>query len=199
MPLVVVTLKNDMLTAFSTMTDDSVFADKISAAIKKYAENGIITTIDVGAISAGAFSGVGTGNLTCESAICKTIIEATCEAMKNMKEGGNEYLAAQLAQGIHAMVSAGQVKTDITGMVIPPSSSPVPIAGKGTGKMIGVFATMQAQFLAIFKAMDGMTSGGDEYMAAQMATIVDVYLKTAVVNTQGSAALSGSIGTGTMM
>ena len=199
MPLVIATVKNDILKAFKTMTDDAVFADEVSSSIKKYVESGSITTIDVGTISAGAFTGAGTGNVTCEAEICKESIEAACEAMKNMNEGGNEYLAEQFAKAIHAMISMGQVKTDISGMVIPPGSSQVPITGKGTGKMTGLFASMQSQFLATFRAMEGMTSGGDEYMAEQIATAVDSYLKAAVVNTQGSAALSGSMGTGNMM
>jgi hypothetical protein len=201
MALVVNGLKNDLFSAFQSMTDgnDTVFADKVSAAADKYAESGTITTADAGTIPAGVLTGAGTGKITCDAAICKNIVLAACTAMRSMTSGGNEYLAARLAAGIHSMVSAGQVKTTVTGTVVPPGSSPtIPMAGTAAGSMTGIPAPMQAAFSAAFTAMDSMREGGDQYMAQQMAAAVDAYLKAAAVNTRGSAALAGSAGTGKM-
>jgi hypothetical protein len=200
MALAVSTLQRDFFDAFRSMTDgdDAVFADKVSAAADKYAESGGITTTDAGTIPAGAFTGAGTGSITCDASIAKKIILAACNAMQNMTTGGNEYLAAQLAAGIHSMVAAGQVKTNVTGTAVPPGSSPMPMAGAAAGSMTGVPAPMRAAFLAAFTAMDSMREDGDQYMARQMAAAVDAYLKAAVVNTRGSAALAGSTGAGNM-
>jgi hypothetical protein len=200
MSLIVATLKDDLLSAFQSMNngDNTVFSQKISAAVDKYAESGSIATTDAGAIPAGAFTGAGVGKIACDASICEKIIIAACNAMNTMREGGDVYLAAQLALGIHSMVSAGKVETDVTGVVVPPGSSPVPMNGKATGAMTGVPAPMQAAFLAAFNAMGGMTSGGDSYMAQQMAAAVDAYLKAAAVNTQGTGPLAGSVGAGKM-
>jgi hypothetical protein len=200
MALVVSTLQSDFLDAFKSMTDgdDTVFADEVSAVVDKYAESGSITTIDSGSIPAGKFSGAGTGKITCDAAICKNIIYTACMEMQNVLSGDNAYLAAQLASGIHGMVSDGQVRTNVTGTAIPPGSPSVPTSGNATGAMMGVLAHMQADFLSAFTAMDAMVENGDQYMAQQMAAAVDAYLKAAVVNTQGSAKLAGSVGIGNM-
>jgi hypothetical protein len=198
MALLVSTLQNDLLSAFQSMTDgdNAVFAGKVSAAVKKYAESGMVTTTDAGAIAAGAFVGIGTGSVTCDTTSCKNMLIAACNAMDTMQQGGNAYLASQLAQALHAMILSGRVETDVTGQVTPPGSSPVPMSGKATGTVIGTAVSLQAAFLTMFNAMDAMTSNGDSYMAQQMALAVDAYLKAAAANTQGLATLLGSIGTG---
>jgi hypothetical protein len=198
MALIVSTLQDDLLAAFQSMTDgdNSVFADKVSTAVKKYAESGMVTTTDAGAIAAWAFVGTGTGGVTCDATACKGMLLAACNAMNNMRQGGNAYLAEQMASAIHAMILAGQVKTDVIGQVTPPGSSPVPMSGKAVGTMTGVAASMATAFLAAFNNMDNMTSSGDDYMAGQMAQAIHAYLIASVVNTQGSAALLGSVGVG---
>ena len=194
------TLKNDLISAFKSMNngDNKVFSEKVSAAVKKFAESGSVATTDAGGVPAGVYAGAGTGKITVEAAICEKIVYAACIAMNSMKSGGNEYLAAQLAAGIHAMILAGEVETDVKGTVTPPSSPPVTLNGSATGTMTGIPAPMQASFLSGFLTMNGMTGGGDEYMAQQVSTAVDAYLKAAVVNTQGTGPLSGSIGAGKM-
>jgi len=200
MALTVSTLKDNLVSAFRSMSngDNKVYSQKVSAAVKKYTESGSITTTDKGAISAGAYIGAGTGKITVDDSICEKIIYAACTAMNDMKTGGNEYLAAQMASGIHAMVSAGEVKTDVTGTVTPPSGSSFLLKGEATGKMTGVPDPMQAAFTTAFNSMNGMRSNGDDYKAHQVSLAVDAYLKAAVVNTNGSVSLSGSAGTGKM-
>jgi len=200
MALVVTVLKNDLISAFYSMNngDDKVFSEKISAAAKKYAESGSIATVDTGSVSAGVYAGAGTGKITVNDSVCEKIVYAACMDMRNLKTGGNEHLAAELASGIHSMVTAGEVKTDVKGMVTPPSSSPVTLNGTAKGKLTGISAPMQTAFLSTFTAMDGMKSGGDDYLAQQIAVAVDAYLKDGVVNTKGDSALSGSAGTGKM-
>lgn len=201
MSLVQSKLKNDLLAAFNSMTDgdDTVFAKKVSKAVADYAQTGVVSTTDAGAISAGAFTGKGTGSISVQSSICENILIAACRAMANMTSGGDTYLAAQMANGIHSMISAGNVSTSVVGTVVPPSGTPSPMAGQAKGKMIGVSATIQAELIATFKAMGAMTEGGDKYFAEQAANVVTSYLKAAVITTNGTGSISGSIGSGNMM
>ncbi len=200
MGLNVTALKNDLISAFRSMTDgdDTVFAKGVATSADDYTESGSIVTADAGAVSGGAFAGAGKGDNTTDDQICRGIILAACNAMRSMTKGGNAYLAEQLAAGIHSMIMAGEVNTDVTGVVTPPSSPPFPQNGSAKGKQAGVSAPMQAAFLAAFTVMDGMKEGGDEYLAEQIATAVDAYLKAAVVNTSGEGSLAGSAGIGAM-
>jgi hypothetical protein len=200
MSLNVQKLKNDLLAAFQSMTDgnNKVFSEKVSKATDDYTETGAINTTDAGAVSAGTFAGKGNGNNTTDDSICEKIVYAACNTMNTMMAGGNAYLAEQLALGIHSMVIQGEVKTNVTGTVVPPGSSPVPMSGTAKGTQMGTaMAAMQASFFAAFTTMDAMTDG-DEYMAQQIAMAVDVYLKSSVVNTQGQGPLAGSVGVGAM-
>jgi hypothetical protein len=202
MSLNVQTLTDDLLAAFRSMTDgdNKIFSEKVSKAMDNYTETGTINTTDSGAISAGTFVGKGSGNNTTDDSICEKIVYAACNAMNTMTAGGNAYLAARLAIGIHSMVIQGEVKTNVIGTVTPPPpGSPFPMSGMAKGNQVSTaMAAMQASFLAAFTTMDAMTEGGDEYMAQQIATAVDVYLKSAVVNTQGQGPLAGSAGVGAM-
>lgn len=200
MSLVQSKLKNDLLSAFQSMTDgdDSVFAKKVSKAVADYAQTGLVSTTDIGTISAGAFTGKGTGNISVQSSICENILIAACKAMSKMTSGGDVYLAAQMASGIHAMISAGEVKTSVVGTVIPPSGGSSPMAGQAKGSMIGVPATIQAGLIAAFNSMSKMSEGGDDYFAAQAATVITAYLKAAVITTNGTGSIAGSIGSGAM-
>jgi len=201
MGLVASTLKSDLVSAFNAMRngDNKIFSQRVSAAVKKFAESGSIATIDAGGVSAGAFTGAGTGKITVDDSICEEIVYAACITMNDMKSGGNNYLASQLATGINTMIAAGDVKTDVSGTVVPPNGSSFPLSGKATGKMTCVPAPMQAVFISTFNTMDGMLKGGgDDYMAQQVSAAVDSYLKAGAVSTKGDGALSGSTGAGKM-
>lgn len=193
-------LKNDLLSIFRNMTDgdDRYFAREVSAKVADYAESGSITTTDAGTISQGAFVGLGNGSISVDSSICENIVYAACQATAKMTTGGDAYLAAQLASGIDSMMLAGTVNTTVKGTVTPPSNSPIPAAGTAKGTFTGVMATLQSGFLAAFNAMATMKSGGDEYLAVQMATVITAYLKAGVIATQGQANLAGSVGAGSM-
>jgi hypothetical protein len=201
MGLNVTTLKDDLFAAFRSMTDgdDAVFAEAVATSTDDYTGSGSIVTADAGPVSGGAFAGAGNGDNTTDDQICRGIVLASCDAMRAMVTGGNAYLAAQLSAGIHSMVMQGEVNTDVMGTVTPPSpASPFPRNGKAKGNQAGVPAPMQAAFLAAFTVMDGMTEGGDEYLAEQIAIAVDAYLKAAIVNTNGQGTLAGSVGIGAM-
>lgn len=198
MSLVQSKLKNDLLSAFNSMTDgdDGVFAKKVSKAVADYAKSGTITTVDAGTVSAGVFAGAGNGSISVDSSLCESVILAACKAMASMTSGGDTYLAAQMATGIDTMVKAGEVKTNVTGSAVPPTGSPIPLTGSAKGKLICVPSTLQSAFSAAFSAMMNMTENGDTYLAEQMASAITSYFQTGVVTTNGQGSLSGSVGVG---
>ena len=194
------TLKNNLLSVFRNMTDgdDSYFAKEVSKKVANYAKSGSIMTTDAGTVSAGVFAGLGNGSISVDSTVCEKIVFAACNAMSKMSEGGDVYFAAQLALGIDSMMSAGTVNTTVKGTVTPPSGTPAILAGTAKGTFTGVSVTLQSGFLAAFNVMANMKSGGDEYLAGQMAATITAYLKAGVIATQGQVVLSGSMGAGSM-
>ena len=219
-------LKQSLLSAFQSMKDgdDTVFAQKVrrrrqrkqferesgitactSLPKGKLAENefcsaamGTIITADVGAVSVGAFTGAGNGAITVQASVCFAIVLAACKTMSNLPAGGNAVLAAQLASGIDAMMSAGSVITTVTGAAVTPVGASVPLAGSAKGSFIGVSATLIGAFTAAFSAMESMTENGDDFLAEQIAAAVTSYLSAGIISTQGLAPIAGSVGTGKM-
>ena len=193
-------LQNDVLSVLKNMTDgdDMYFARELSAKIADYAESGMITTTDSGSISAGTFSGAGTGSIKVDSSICQGIVFAACQAMLALTAGGNALLAAQLALGVDSMMSAGAVTTTVIGTVISPVGVPSGMGGTAKGTFKGTSAILQSGFMAAFSAMDSMTSGGDEYLAGEIASAVTDYLTAGTITTNGQGSISGSVGTGSM-
>jgi len=200
MALAVSTLYGDLLAAFQSMSDgdNRVFANKVAEACRDYAESGSIATADAGTVSVGAFTGAGSGGISCNDAPCAQSVMAACAAMNGMASGGDAYLAAQLAAAIHAMITAGEVSCGVNGVAVTPLGVSSSLSGTAKGTLACVPAPMQAAFLSAFQAMAAMAEGGDGYMAAQMAAAIDTYLKAGVAATQGQGALSGSAGAGAM-
>jgi hypothetical protein len=191
------TFENALKTIFNDMSgDDRKFSDSFAAAVKAYAESGTITTADAGTVSAGAFTGAGQGSITVKASECADIIYAGTRAM--LGTGGNDVLAAKMAEGVDTMIANGKAVTDVSGVCVPPSGSPFTLSGSAEGAMTGVPAPMEAAFFSAFEAMNSMSEGGNDYMAAQCAAAINAYLTKAVVNTQGKNALSGSVGVGKM-
>ena len=193
-------LKQSLLSAFQSMKDgdDTVFAQKVSGAVADYAAMGTIITADVGAVSVGAFTGAGNGAITVQASVCFAIVLAACKTMSNLPAGGNAVLAAQLASGIDAMMSAGSVITTVTGAAVTPVGASVPLAGSAKGSFTGVSAALIGAFTAAFSAMESMTENGDDFLAEQIAAAVTSYLSAGIISTQGLAPIAGSVGTGKM-
>ena len=194
-------LKENLVQAFQSMKDgdDSVFAKKVSEAIANHIKMGQITTVDAGAVPAGAFTGAGIGAMTVDASILEGVLRAACKSMTAMSAGGNAILAAQLAAGMDAMTSAGQIKTTITGAAVTPAGVSVPLAGMGQGKFAGVSAPIIAAVNGACSAMETISEGGDSVLAEAIAAAITVYLQSGIITAQGLPPLVGSVGTGTMV
>ena len=119
--------------------------------------------------------------------------------MTAMSAGGNAILAAQLAAGMDAMTSAGQIKTTITGAAVTPAGVSVPLAGMGQGKFVGVSAPIIAAVNGACGVMETISEGGDSVLAEAIAAAITVYLQSGIITVQGLPPLVGSVGTGTMV
>jgi hypothetical protein len=182
---------------FNSMSgDDRKFSDDFASAVKGYAESGEIATTDTGTVSAGMFVGKGKGGITVSASDCADIVYAGTQAMSGA--GGNDILAAKMAESVDAMIVNGKIKTNVSGTCTPPSGSPFSLSGTAEGAMSGDPAPMEAAFFSAFEIMNAMSAGNNDYMASQCAMAIDAYLTKAAANTKGKDALSGSIGTGKM-
>lgn len=194
-------LKENLVQAFQSMKDgdDSAFAKKVSEAIANHIKTGQITTVDAGAVPAGAFTGAGTGAMTVDASILEGILHAACKSMAAMSAGGNAILAAQLAAGMDAMTNAGQIKTMIIGATVTPAGVSVPLAGSGKGKFTGVSAPIIAAVNAACSTMKTISEGGDSVLAEAIAASITAYLQSGIITVQGLPPLAGSVGTGAMV
>jgi hypothetical protein len=184
-------------TIFHDMSgDDRKFSDSFAAAAKAYVEGGDIATMDAGTVSAGAFTGVGSGGITVTASDCADILYAGTQAMR--ETGGNDVLAKKMAEGVDAMIANGTVETSVSGTCAPPSGSPFTLSGAAEGTMTGTPAPMEAAFFSAFEAMNPMSEGNNDYMASQCAAAITGYVTEAVVSTNGKNSLSGSTGAGKM-
>ena len=194
-------LKENLVQAFESMKDgdDSAFAKKVSEAVAHHIKTGHITTVDAGAVPAGAFTGAGTGTMTVDASILEGSLLAACKSMAAMSAGGNAVLAAQLAAGMDAMTNAGQIKTMVTGTAVTPAGVSVPLAGMGKGTFAGVSAPIIAAVNGACSAMETISEGGDSVLAEAIATSITAYLKSGIITVQGLPPVAGSAGTGAMV
>lgn len=206
MALVKSKLENDLKNIFSAMKnqnkDDDYFCDEIAKACKNFGESGSIVTVDAGTVSSGVFAGSGNGSLSLTDSLMSSPIKACCKLMKQGL-GDDTTLANAIGTGILAMTTAGVVETDVIGVTTSPSGSPVPpSSGTAKGTIKCQNASLISGLIKCFKDMKDKYKDegfkGDEYFAQEFASLADSYFKAGAITTNGTGALSGTIGTGTI-
>lgn len=185
-------LETKLKTIFYTMWDGSKtnawMAEQISAAIRDYILTGEAETTDVGTAPAGAYAGTGKGTMTINADNLRGDLTPTFE---NTEE--NSFLAAHMAEDIDAACSAEDtVETDTAGTVTTPIGVSSPFAGKGKGDFAGTKADIETLLNLCFETMNAMTSGGDDYLAEQIAVAVDSYLKAGKISVTLQPPLAGA-------
>ncbi|MBR4397040.1 MAG: hypothetical protein IKS93_04220 [Methanobrevibacter sp.] len=197
-------LKTTLLTCFKTMTSDTDFSNGIANACSIYCGTASISTNDAGAVSGGAFAGTGTGTgIICVPTIAFGYISAACVLMPTLGDAADNYLADQLAIGLHSMVSAGTITTAVTGILTPPPpATPTPYGGAATGKIICSYTALAQGLKDCFESMrnppEGSTKDGDELFAEKLSELFTDYLTAGTVSTNGQGNLAGSVGNGTV-
>jgi hypothetical protein len=195
--LVKTTLETKLKSVFTTMRGgektDAWVAVRIATEIKAYILTGQATTTDTGTAPAGAYTGSGVGTLTIDADALGNALNVTFEAAY-----GNDELAAHIATAINAACTASDtVSTETIGTVTTPAGVVSPFTGTSVGQFTGSKATLETTLKACFTAMNTISKGGDDYLAAQLSAAVDAYLKAGSVSVTLQTPLTGS-GTGTI-
>lgn len=208
MAFVVTKLENDLKKVFSDMKDAGenvtidMFTNGIAQACADFVQTGSVTTVDVGAIPAGTFTGSGTGQITVQASLLKSALDIACNAMSSMPEGGDNVLANALGSGMFAMSSAAVVDTNIVGTVVSPSGVPSPISGTGKGTIVCVQAPLVSSITSCFSLMKQNAGNeefdGDAHFASELSKAVLTYWTSGVITVNGLAPLVGSVGSGTV-
>ena len=208
MAFVVSKLENDLKKVFSDMKDAGenvtidMFTNGIAQACADFVQTGSVTTVDAGAIPAGAFTGSGTGQITVQASLLKSALDIACNAMAGMPEGGDDVLANALGSGMFAMSGAAVVDTNIVGTVVSPSGVPSPISGTGKGVIVCVQAPLVSSITSCFSLMKQNAGNeefdGDSYFASELSKAVLAYWTSGTITVNGLAPLVGSVGSGTV-
>ena len=186
------TLEAALKTVFYAMRDGSKtnawMAGQIALAIKEYILTGDTVTADTGTAPAGAYTGTGSGTMTIDSGDLGEDLARTFE-----NTGLNSYLAAHTADDIDAACTVEDtVETDTGGTLTTPEGVTSPFTGTGKGDFSGTKAVIETLLILCFETMNTMPSGGDDYLAAQLAAATDTYLRAGQISVALLPPLTGS-------
>jgi hypothetical protein len=116
--------------------------------------------------------------MTINADTLKNDLQTTFEAKYS-----NDDLAAHMATDIdNACKADNTVSTTSTGTVTTPSGATSPFSGPAQGKFTGSKSTIESKLKTCFSAMNDMSSGGNDYYAAQFASAIDSYLKAGTIS-----------------
>lgn len=198
-------LKDAISAVFSSMGssgDNSVFYNGITNAVVAFVLTGDVSTQDEGTVSAGAFSGSGSGKLTVTATKCAKTIKDACDLMKDSAHG-NDFLAEEIGKGIQQMADDGTVATTVTGECVTPQGSTIsPYGGSAKGSISCDSSSLVASLKDVFRQMWNNKSvegyDGNAEFASVLADAVYAFWTNGEVSTNGEGNIEGSTGTGTI-
>lgn len=199
-------LQSDFEAVFESMADgdEDTFPNGISAAVVAFVSGGVVSTIDAGTVSGGAYSGSGTGKLTVTASACAAIIKAACTAMKTMASGGDDYLAEEMGKGFKKMADDGAVAATVTGVLTPPPpAAPVsPYGGAAKGTISCSETALVAKLKAVFQKMYNQREqegfDGNKELAKELANEINSFYASGAISTDGQGNIAGSSGSGSI-
>lgn len=197
MALVKSTLQAALQSTFLAMnnitdgTGDRYMADNVALNIKDYILAGVTSTSDAGAASAGSYTGSGSGTMTIDSGSLADDLYATFTARYS-----NGDLASHIAADIDKACSAQDIVAETSTGTVTTSSGTSAFSGPAIGSFSGSKAAIESVLKSCFSAMDSMTSGGNEYFAAEMASAVDSYLKGGAISVTLRSPFTAGAGAG---
>ena len=175
------------------MTDSS-FSSTVASSVNTYCGTGIITAGALaGTVSAGVFTGSGSGTVTVS--IASKDIEDVCTNMRSdTKSYDDAYLAKELASIIDDAVTNGKFNIIINGSAT---------AGSTTTSFTGVVTTdvtWQGDASTLESSLKSamVPSMTDTSFATAIATAVTTYLTSASITVKGENSLAGASGAGVM-
>lgn len=185
------------------MTDDT-FSSGLASSINTFCGTGQIAASSImGTVSAGAFTGTGTGTMVVN--IASSDIKDLCDAMKSNPHQnpdgswdpglgeGDDYLAEQLATIIDDACTNAQFTVLISGSAVAGQVTTTFTNVPGDVEWVGDASSLES---AILNSMtDDMT---DADFADAISKAVKDYLTGAQITVKGTLALEGASGSGTM-
>lgn len=185
------------------MTDDT-FSSGLASSINTFCGTGQISASSImGTVSAGAFTGTGTGTMVVN--IASSDIKDLCDAMKSNPHQnpdgswdpglgeGDDYLAEQLAAVIDDACTNAQFTVLISGSAVAGQVTTPFTNVPGDVEWTGDASSLES---AILNSMtDDMT---DTDFADAISKAVKDYLTGAQITVKGTLALEGASGSGTM-
>lgn len=188
-------LQNNLFNIFNTMNSihkngDEYMAIECSKVIHEYILSGNVSTIDVGAgtPTSSVYNGKGDGMMNINSANLKNLLYNTFIAQYDITA-----LAKGIADDINSVCSESniiQTTTKGTSTFSYPPYSSVD-GGVGKGSFTSQSSIIQLRLQSCFATMNHMTKNGNMYLAQEIASSIDNYLKSGRVSVTLQTPLSG--------
>ena len=188
------TFQASLLKGFVPSMTDSSFSSTVASSVNTYCGTGIITAgVLAGTVSAGAFTGSGSGTVTVS--IASKDIEDVCTNMRSdTKLYDDAYLAKELASIIDKAVTNGEFNIIINGSATAGSTTTTFTGVATTGvTWQGDASTLESSLKSAM--VPSMT---DTSFATAIATAVTTYLTSASITVKGENSLAGASGVGVM-
>lgn len=202
------TLETAILNVFTSMTDGSIdkFSDGITNAIVSFVSNGEVSTVDMGTITAGAFVGTGSGEISVTSTDCTKVLKNACKKMNGETSEDetydDDYLAEQFGFALKAMSDNATVDTDVQGTVTTTTGATSTLEGSASGSIACVSTSLVTSLKTLFSTMyekrEETGYNGDSEFASTLADAIYSFWTSGVISTNGSETLAGSIGVGAL-
>ena len=188
------TLQASLLKGFVSSMTDSSFSSTVASSVNTYCGKGIITAGTLkGTVSAGVFTGSGSGTVTVSIA-SKDIADVCTNMRSDTKTYSDAYLAKELASIIDKAVTNGKFNIIIKGSATAGSTTTT-FTGVATTDVVwqGDASTLESSL------KDAMVpSMTDTSFATAIATAVTTYLTSASITVKGENSLAGASGAGVM-
>lgn len=199
----VTVLKEAFYSLFMSMKDgnNDTFAEGVANAVTAFVATGQVTTVDGGAITEGAFSGGGTGSLTVIPSDCSSVIISACKNMKG-DPYGNYYFAQEMGHALKNMADRGTVTVTVTGTVTTPGGVTHATGGEATGTIScdssSLVQGLYETFTQMWNRREEDRYNGNLRFAEKLAQEINDFFTSGAVSTNGTGAIAGSSGTGTI-
>ena len=188
------TLQVSLLKGFVSSMTDSSFSSTVASSVNTYCGKGIITAGTLkGTVSAGVFTGSGSGTVTVS--IASKDIEDVCTNMRSdTKSYDDAYLAKELASIIDKAVTNGKFNIIINGSATAGSTTTT------FTEVVTTDVTWQGDASTLESSLKSamVPSMTDTSFATAIATAVTTYLTSASITVKGENSLAGASGAGVM-
>ena len=200
------TLQSTLYTLFSSMNDglSETFANGIAGAVVTFVSTGTVNTDDEGTVTGGTFEGSGNGTLTVTPTELASTLITACNTMKNMTEGGDDFLAEQIGKGLKQMADNGKVNTTVKGTLTAPNEATSAMSGSAQGSIKCDSTSLVKALKSLFKDMydnredkrEDKSYDGNMEFAKKLASEIKTFFTSGNITTKGLVSLEGSKGSG---